>query len=239
MQRFLELSLPQQLLVVGLFIALFGVGAYFLLLSPMRDNISAQERKYKQAMAEYAKLKEFDVPEFKDKMQAERAEALRKKREYEKMLPREEELPDLIASLKADADLAWLTVTRFEPQKNRVEGQGYRGIPFVVEATGRFSNLVQFFRTLSAPGKRLVTPKELAIDVVQSSGEIEKEAADVGPLRILKEREQRRALTSQEQYAKQVLLFEEIAKNTLLKVRFTAYAYVYTGGVQAPAGGAQ
>ncbi len=237
MEKFLGLALPQRLLVVGIALAVLGGLTYYLVLAPISDDIGAQERKYRAAMAEYGKLKEFDSPEFRDRMTQERTEALRRKAEFEKMLPREEELPGLIASIKADADLAGLVMLRFEPLKTPVEGEGYRGIPFTVEMTGTFPQFVNFLRALAAPAKRVINPKDLRLEAV-SAGALEQVAGDVGLLRVLNEREKRRGLTPQEQYVKKVLMFEEAAKQTLLKVKFTAMAFVYTGAAGgAPSGG--
>lgn len=229
MDRFLGLPLPQRLLVVGIVLAVLGGLTYYLLLSPISDDIALQDRKYRGAMSEYGKLKEFDSPEFRDRMTRERTEALRRKAEFEKMLPREQELPGLIASIKADADLTGLVILRFEPLKTPVEGEGYRGIPYNVEMTGTYPQFVNFLKALAAPSKRVINPKDLRLDTV-AAGTMEGVAGDVGLLRVLNEREKRRGLTPQEQYAKKVLMYEEAAKQTLLKIKFTAMAFVYTGG---------
>lgn len=233
MEKFLAMPLPQRLLVVGIMLGLVGGLTYYLVLSPLGDAIAAQDRKYKGAMAEYAKLKEFDSPDFRERMNRERAEAMKRKAEFERMLPSEEELPGLIASLKADADAAGLVLLRFEPVKTTEVGEGYRGIPFSIELTGTFPQFVNFLKAIAAPAKRVINPRDLRIEAVAPST-LEAVAGDVGLLRLLNEREKRRGLTPQEQYVKKVLLFEEAAKQTLLKIRFTAVAFVYTGG--APAG---
>lgn len=236
MERFLALPLPQRLFVVGIALGLVGGLTYYLLLSPISEEIGTQERKYRSAMSEYGKLKEFDSPDFRDRMNRERAEALRRKAEFEKMLPREEELPGLIASIKADADAAGLIMLRFEPTKSQVVGEGYRGISFGVEMTGTYSQFVNFLNALAAPSKRVINPKDLQLEIV-SAGTLGGTAGDVGLLRVLNEREQRRGLTPQEQYVKKVLLYEEASKQTLLKIRFTAVAFVYTGAGEATAAG--
>ena len=63
-------------------------------------------------------------------------------------------------------------------------------------------------------------------------------AGDVGLLRVLMDRERARGLSPNEKYAKTVLLFEEVAKRTVLKAELTAMAYVYTGAAAPSAGGA-
>jgi Tfp pilus assembly protein PilO len=235
MDKFLELPLPQRILIVGAALAVIGGAAYYLLLSPVSDGINTQARKYKSLMAEYAQLKEYDSPEFRQRLDQERADALLKRAEYAKMLPREEELPDLISSIKADADAAGLVVAKFDPVRKKEEGNGYRGIPFNLELLGTSSQMVQFLQTLAAPSKRLVNAKNLAVEAVPA-GQMNAVAGDVGLLRVLNERERARGLSPNEKYAKTVLMFEELAKHTVLKAELTAMAYVYTGAA-APAGG--
>jgi Tfp pilus assembly protein PilO len=236
MDRFLRLPLPQQLLVVGVGLALLGGATYYLLLSPISESIGKQARQYKLLMGEYAKLKEYDSPEFKEKLELEKAESVRKRAEYAKLLPREEELPALIESIKSDADATGLILSKFQPStdRNTIAGPGYRGMAFNIEVAGTFHQLVDFFQALSAPSKRIVLARQIDIRIVPP-GSLDRTAGDVGLLRILHEREQARGLTPNEKYAKSVLLFEEIAERSILQSRFQAIAYVYTGG---PAGGA-
>lgn len=232
MDRFLELPLPQRILVVGAALAVLGGATYYLLISPVSDGISSQAKKYKSLMAEYAQLKEYDSVEFKQRLDQERTDAIRKRAEYAKMLPREEELPDLITSIKADADTSGLVVARFEPSKKKEDGDGYRGIPFNLELVGTYSQMVAFLQALAQPSKRLVNAKNLSVNLVPP-GAMASTAGDVGLMRLLQERERARGLTPNERYAKTVLQFEELARRSVLKIEMTAFAYIYTGGAQA------
>jgi type IV pilus assembly protein PilO len=234
--KFLELPLPQRLLVVGLVLAVLGGATYYLLISSTSDEIAVQGKKYKMLMTDYAQLKEYDSPEFKEKMDKERAEAQRRRAEYSKMLPREEELPNLIESIKADADAAGLVMSSFDPARKKEEGQGYRGMPFNIEVAGTYYQLVSFLSSLAAPSKRIVTIRNLDLDLAPL-GNLAQAAGDVGLLRLLLEREKSRGLSPNERYAKTVLMFEDTAKRVMLKARFTAMAYVYTGGPAGAPGG--
>jgi len=231
--KFLEMPLPQRLLIVGLALALIGGAFYYLVISSVTDEIVNQNKKYKGVANEIAQLKEYDSQEFKTRMEQERAEAERRRAAYARILPREEELPDLISSIKADADGAGLIVSKMEPVKQREEGEGYRGIPFNLEVTGSYYQFLSFLQAVAAPGKRLINIKDINISIT-SGQTMESVAGDVGLLRILKERERERGLTPSEKFVKSVLLFEEIARHVLLKADFVAMAYVYTGA--APSG---
>lgn len=238
MNKFLELPLPQRLLILGIVLAVIGGGAYYLFISSVSDLIASQATQYKGLMNEYSKLKEYDSSTFKEKLDAQRAEALKRGAEYEKMLPSAKELPDLIASIKTDGDAAGLVVSKFEPSKLEESGPGYRGIPFTVEVVGNYHQLVNFLKALSAPSKRIVNARELSI-VLAPPGTVNGFAGDVGILHVLLEREKVRGLSPNELYAKEVLLFEDNANRSILKASFTAVAYVYTGGDSAMvAGGA-
>lgn len=234
MDKFLELPLPQRLLVVGVVLALIGGATYYFLISSLSDEIANHNKKYKSLATDIAKLKEYDSAEFRLRMDAERAEAEKRRASYMRMLPREEELPDLITSLKADADGTGLIVSKLEPIRRREDGEGYRGIPFALEVAGTYYQLVSFLEAIAAPGKRLINVKNLTIDVT-TPGALEGAAGDVGMLRVLNERERERGLTPNEKYVKAVLLFDEIARRVLLRATFIAMAYVYTGGAPAPA----
>lgn len=237
MNRFLEMPLPQRLLVTGVVLVFLGVVGYFLFISSASDEITIQNNKYKKVMEEYSRLKEYDSPEFKDKLERERAEAYKRKSEYEKMLPREEEVPNLITTIKRDADAAGLVLMRFERLKQTIEGEGYRGIPVAIEVTGTFHQLISFLQALAAPAKRLVNAKDLNIGLATNVQGIEQKIGDVGLLRVLAEREKERGLTPPERYAKTVLLFEEISASTPIHAVFTAMAYIYTGGQPMAQGG--
>jgi Tfp pilus assembly protein PilO len=236
LDKFLELPLPQRLLVVGVIMAIMGGASYYFLISKVSDDISAQARKYKGLMADYGKLKEYDSDEFKQQMEKQRTEAERRSAAYSKMLPREEELPDLITSIKTDADNAGLVLAKFEPVKKREDGEGYRAMSFRVDIAGTYAQFLTFLQSLAAPSKRLINVKNLGLDIA-ATATLEKTAGDVGLLRILNDREKERGLTPNEKYVKTILLFDEIAKRVFLKASFTAVAYVYTGaGVPAKAG---
>jgi Tfp pilus assembly protein PilO len=234
MDKFLELPLVQRLLIVGILLAIVGGAGHYLIIAPTTDLINRESVKYKNTMNEYSKLKEYDSPEFKDEMDKQRADAIKQRAAYAKMLPREEELPNLISSLKADADASALVLTRFEPGKQADSGPGYRGIGFNVEMIGTYFQIVSFLAGLSEPSKRIINAKDLVIQPAPSDS-IQNTAGDVGLLRVLLERERARGLTPNEKYAKSVLLFDDIAKRKLMKVTFTAVAYVYTGDVKAEA----
>ncbi|HOD00646.1 MAG TPA: type 4a pilus biogenesis protein PilO [Myxococcota bacterium] len=228
MNKFFDLPLIQRILIVAIALAVVTGGGFYLLILPTTQAISREQIKLKNTMNEYSKLREYDAPEFKQEMDRQKAEAVKQREAYAKMLPREDELPDLIDALKREADNSGLALTRFEPNKEGEVGDGYRGLAFDVEMIGSYHQIVTFMNNLAAPSKRIINAKNLNIQLVPSD-QLQKSAGDVGMLRVIMERETARGLTPTEKYAKAVLLFDDIAKRRLLKVTFTAMAYVYTG----------
>jgi Tfp pilus assembly protein PilO len=233
MNKFLDLPLIQRLLVVAIVIAVAVGGGFYFLILPVTQAIGREQVKLKNTMNEYSKLREYDAPDFKAEMDKQKALAVKQREEYSKMLPREDELPDLIDGLKADADGAGLLLTKFEPGKDIEKGDGYRGMGFDIEMVGTYHQAVSFLTSLAAPSKRIVNAKNLSLQLAPSDS-LQKSAGDVGMLRVLLEREVARGLTPTEKYAKAVLLFDDIAKRRLMKITFTAMAYVYTGQRAAP-----
>lgn len=233
MNRFFDLPLIQRILLVAVVIAIGSGGGFYFMILPETQAISRETVKLKNTMNEYSKLREYDAPEFKAEMERQKTQAAKMKESYAKMLPREDELPNLIEDLKNEADGAGLLLTKFEPGKKGEVGDGYRGIAFDVEMVGTYHQAVSFLSNLAAPAKRIINAKNLWIQLAPSDS-LQKSAGDVGMLRVLLEREEARGLTPTEKYAKAVLLFDDIAKRRLMKVTFTAMAYVYTGQRAAP-----
>ena len=186
MDKFLALPLPQRLLVVGVILAVVGGASYYFLVSPLTDDIATQAKKYKGLMGDYAKLKEYDSDQFRNQMVRERAEADKRAAAYARMLPREEEIPNLITSIKADADSAGLVLSRFDPVKKREEGQGYRALMINLDVAGTYSQFLTFLQTLAAPTKRLINVKNLSLEITPA-GPLMGSAGDVGLLRLLNE----------------------------------------------------
>jgi len=237
LNKFLELPLPQRLLVVGVVLALVGGASYYLLISSVGDDISKEAKRYKTLMNDYAVLKEYDSAEFRERMEKERTEAAAKKSEYEKMLPRQAGIPDFISTLKADADATELVLARFEPVEELESGQGYHGVSFALEIVGSWQQLVRYLLAIAAPNKRIVNIKRLQIES-HLPAETDALIAEVGVLRVLKERQRERQLTPAESQLMTMLMYEELSKHIQLRASFVATAYVYTGdGGAAPAAG--
>lgn len=228
MNKFLNLPPIQRMLIVGIVAALCGGAGYYFIILPGKQAITRENIKYQNTMKDYATLRMYDTPEFSTNLDKEKAEYIKLKAAYEKMLPREDQVPDLIESIKKQADDAGLAMTILDADKRIEEGPGYRGIAFDAEMVGTYHQTVSFLAGLAGTAKRIINAKDLRVQPAPSD-QLQKTAGDVGLLRVLIEREAARGLTPNEKYAKNVLLFDDIARRRLMKVNFTAVAYVYTG----------
>jgi len=227
MNKFMKLPLVQRLLIVAIVAAAAGGAGYYFLIVPGKAAISAEVVKYEYSMKEYATLRTYDTPEFMANLEKEQIAYKKLEEAYRKMLPPRDEIPALIESLKKQADDADLSMTILDQGKAIEEGPGYRGIAFDVEMVGTYQATVSFLAGLSGTAKRIINAKELKIHAAPSD-QLQKTAGDVGRLRVLLEREAARGLTPNEKYAKSVALFDDIARRRLMKVNFTAVAYVDT-----------
>ena len=229
MSKFLALPLIQQILIVGIVAAICAGAGYYFMIMPIKQSTARENIKYRNTMKEYADLKTYDTPEFMANLEKEKAEYAKLRAAYEKMLPTSEQVPELIESIKKQADDSGLKMTILDAEKTSEEGPGYRGIAFDVEMVGTYHEAVAFLAGLAGTSKRIINAKDLKV-APGPSDQLQKSAGDVGLLRVLMEREAARGgLTPNEKYAKSVLLFDDIARRRLMKVNFTAVAYVYTG----------
>ncbi len=253
MSKFLALPLIQQILIVGIVAAICAGAGYYFMILPIKQSTARENVKYRNTMKEYADLKTYDTPEFITNLEKEKAEYAKLKAAYEKMLPTSKQdpeliesikkqamqaqsffgptdrVPELIESIKKQADDSGLKMTIIDAEKTSEEGPGYRGIAFDVEMVGTYHEAVAFLSGLAGTSKRIINAKDLKV-APGPSDQLQKSAGDVGLLRVLMEREAARGgLTPNEKYAKSVLLFDDIARRRLMKVNFTAVAYVYTG----------
>lgn len=230
MDKFLELPLPQKLLAFAVILLIIGGGIYYAGIDSTYSQTSSQIGLYRRYMARYYKLKQFDSPAFKDKIIKERKGLKDKEASYERLLPTRAELPEFIESLKQDADTAGLELVRFRKMQKNIPGPSYIKIPIEITVKGSYSQFIAFLDSLASPTKRLVNIEDFNIKTTRPSLEsVEKIIGDVGLLRVLRERENVRDLTSSEEQAKELILFEEASKRTLLTVRMKAFVFMYTG----------
>ena len=156
MDKFLELPLPQKLLILIILLLAVGGGIYYVGIMPAYDETNSQIVRYRRFMTQYYKLKEFDSKAFKDRIAKEKKEMQEKKESYERLLPTQAELPELIESLKQDADTAGLKLIKFTKSPNNIPGPSYVKIPIKINLVGTYSQFISFLDTLDSPTKRLV-----------------------------------------------------------------------------------
>lgn len=230
MDKFLSMPLPQKLLAFVVLLAMVGGGIYYAGVEPAYSQTNYEIRRYRRYMAKYYHLKQFDSAAFKGRILKEQKALQNKRASYERLLPTQAELPEFIESLKSDADTAGLELIKFRKMKKNIPGPSYIKIPIEITVKGSYSQFISFLDTLSSPTKRLVNIEDFRISTAMPSlAKVEKNIGDVGLLRVLRERESVRDLTPSEEQAKQLILFEEAAKRTVLTVNMKAFVFMYTG----------
>jgi type IV pilus assembly protein PilO len=137
---------PQKI-AFGVFgLVLLGAGAYFLLLSPLEERVTALDaqaasvqRELIQSRAIVADLAQFrrEITELEQRLAA-----------LKDRLPTEKETPSLYRSLSTAAVRAGLAVALFQPREPRNK-DFYAEIPVTLTAEGTYHQLGEFFASLA------------------------------------------------------------------------------------------
>ncbi len=229
MDRFLELPLPQQL-VVGLFVlAALGGAAYFGVLSPLDDDIASARRQLAQRDQEYQKLSEFRDPQKLKRLEEDLKTIREQIAARLKLMPPGDELPDLIRSIKDEADSVNLDVRKFEVGK-RVDEQHYARIPVTVALIGPFPRLVEFLGRLAGAEKRMVNVRDITVKKIKlgrhtvrellGDSDVARKLAELGA----------KASTNPDFAKLYAIRSREVAEeHTVVSAKFTIWAYSYTG----------
>ena len=104
MNKFEALPLPQKLLAGFLAMALLGGGYYFLVISDIETSIQAAQVKARKAQQKVAQLKKYESGELLKALEAEEAELKEQLAANKALLPEDERMPNLITSIKRQAD---------------------------------------------------------------------------------------------------------------------------------------
>lgn len=137
---------PQKI-AFGVFgLVLLGAGAYFLLLSPLQERVTALgaqaasvQRELIQSRAIVADLARFhrEVAELEQRLAA-----------LKERLPTEKETPTLYRTLSSAAVRAGLAVALFQPREPRNK-DFYAEIPVTLTAEGTYHQLGEFFESVA------------------------------------------------------------------------------------------
>ena len=156
---------PQKIIfgVIGLLV--LGAAAYFLLLSPLQERVTALQAQSASLQRELIQSRAIvaDLARFRREiMELEQRLAALKER-----LPTEKETPTLYRSLSTAAVRAGLAVALFQPREPRNK-DFYAEIPVTLTAEGTYHQLGEFFASL-AKLPRVVNVADLKLTGVSQS----------------------------------------------------------------------
>jgi type IV pilus assembly protein PilO len=139
---------------LGIFgVIILGVGAYFLLISPIQERIAALDTQNAALQREVAQNRAI-VADL-ERYRREAVELERKLAVLQDRLPTEKEMPPLYRTLSDAAFESGLLVSLFQPREPRVRDY-YSEIPITITADAGYHELADFF-TKVARLPRVVT----------------------------------------------------------------------------------
>lgn len=228
MDRFNDLSTPAKILTVFVVMAVIAGGFYFLLISDVEAQITSAEAQRKAAEAEAAQLGQQTPASELERLKADEKELKERLERNKELLPRKEELPRLIASIKGKADELGLKILRFVKNDRQLEDYIAK-IPVQMEVEATFPVLIAFFDALADEGMRMMTVTDIDLNILPIKRFIPEQEKD-------NRRERRRNLTPDD--VRRAAMAELIArldaydaglKRAKIAASFTVNAFSYTG----------
>jgi Tfp pilus assembly protein PilO len=165
-----------KLIMAAVAIVAVALLVYFLLLSPMRGEISDLNLQVDQENAKIAAAQQQLSMAETTRSEGRRNEA--RLMELAKMIPAASEIPSLILQIQDLADkagISWIQVSPAEPRP--IEGLAYAIIPLSCNFSGSFYDVSDFvYRTeqMAAGPGRLLTVKDMALapDTIKGGGRV-------------------------------------------------------------------
>ena len=167
-EKFARLTAAQKWAGLAGILVVFGVGFYFLFYSEL--EVKADRLKRQRARLELTKA---EYEEKKQKYMAFRAEVkklLAQKKELLKVLPTQAEIPSLLQSLHAQAELAGLNMVSFSKQGEQPHGF-YATIPVHMVIRGKYHQISKFFYSVGRL-KRIVNVRDVLLTRAEGGQEL-------------------------------------------------------------------
>ena len=237
MNKFEALPLPQKLLAGFLAMALLGGGYYFLVISDIETSIQAAQVKARKAQQKVAQLKKYESGELLKALEAEEAELKEQLAANKALLPEDERMPNLITSIKRQADERGLKILLIKREEKVLDD--YVALnPVETEVEGTFPVVIAFFEALAKPGMRMMTVNNLHLEALDVKTIIEERRLDAmtGPTpgaivlnQVKAEDADRKKLSPTEQFLERLDTYDAAVERMRVKASFTINAYSYTG----------
>jgi len=234
MDKFMALPFPQRVAAIVGFAVLVAVGTYFGLISPELDRANSARGNLARLAKEVAELQQLASHEEQEALEAKKAQLIEKDKDNRKMLPSDDEVPNFIDSVQADAKRIGLLVRRFERQEKEFEDL-YAAIPIKIEMDGTYLQLVEFLRMLAGPERRIMNVRDLVIErVPDDTNALRKQIEANEPVDINLDPKvaavRRNEAQTPEAILKDRIKVAKLAREQpFIKARFTAYTFTWTG----------
>jgi type IV pilus assembly protein PilO len=138
--------LPQKLAVAGILVAALTAGNWFLLIDPMRDEITQKQQTQRKLEDDLIQKQSIanNLAQFKHEkevLERKLAQALTE-------LPNEANMAELISSLSEVGNKSGLVIDSIEPQGESKQGF-YASIPIAMSVTGNYHEIGVFLDSVS------------------------------------------------------------------------------------------
>lgn len=237
MNKFEALPLPQKLLAAFLALALLGGGYYFLIISDIELSIQAAQAKARKSQQKVAQLKKYESGELLKALQAEEAELKEQLAANKSLLPEDERMPNLITSIKRQADERGLKILLIKREEKTLDD--YVALnPVETQVEGSFPVVISFFEALAQPGMRMMTVNDLHIEALNVKKLIEERRVDAmaGPTpsalviaNANAEEAEKKQMSPTEQFLERLDSYDTAVERMRVKASFVINAYSYTG----------
>lgn len=243
MDRFEALPTPQKVLIAFAVLAAVAGLFYFLLIADVEGQIGSAQARVRKAEQDAAKLKQYESGQMLRDLDAEEAELKEQLAANKALLPKEEKIPQLITSIKRQADERGLKILLFK-KGDRFPEDYVDIIPVEMEVQGSFPVVVSFFEALAQPNMRMMTVNELELKAVSIKKLMTKASGTSGVpdprARKVSSASAGRSegghgqsghgpMTPTEQLIQRIEDYEGAADKMQVIAKFTVHAYSYSG----------
>ncbi len=243
MDRFEALPAPQKALIGFLALALVVGLFYFLLIADVEGQITSAKARVRKAEQAANKLKQYESGQMLRDLEAEEAELKEQLAANKALLPKEEKIPQLITSIKRQADERGLKINLFK-KNDRTPDDYVDIIPVEMEVQGSFPIVVSFFEALAQPNMRMMTVNDLKMQAVPIKKLMKKDSGSAGVPDVHARKTSAASsdkgdhrsgiaghgpMTPTEQLIKKIEDYENAADGMQVVAKFTVHAYSYSG----------
>ena len=224
----MKLPPGQKAAVLAAILAVAALGLYFMLVDPETSRLEKANKDLKKAQAELVALRRDASQEALDKLRKDKDDLTELDKENRKMLPAEDEMPDFIDRVQADAQTCGLDIKRFD-RLNTENYDLYNTVPVRVNITGTTTDFIKFLRIYAGTERRIINIHELLVEKLPLDlGELKKKIAK--PLDPTDKKAVAQTVKTADEMFNENVDVAQLARNeSKVRATFVAYAFAWTG----------